>query len=49
MIEQQTQVDPAEMREYNTTPIKVGILGATFETGNMGLGALAAGTVQCIR
>jgi colanic acid/amylovoran biosynthesis protein len=49
MIEQQTQLDPAETREYNAKPIKVGVLGATFETGNMGLGALAAGTVQCIR
>ena len=49
MIEQQTQLDPAVTREYSATPIKIGILGATFETGNMGLGALAAGTVQCIR
>ena len=49
MIEQQTQLDPAETRDQDARPIKVGILGATFETGNMGLGALAAGTVQCIR
>jgi polysaccharide pyruvyl transferase WcaK-like protein len=49
MIQQQTQIEPTEVRSANATPIKVGILGATFETGNMGLGALAAGTVQCIR
>ncbi len=49
MIQQQTQIDPTEIKGGNATPIKVGILGATFETGNMGLGALAAGTVQCIR
>jgi colanic acid/amylovoran biosynthesis protein len=49
MIEQQTQIDPTEPQSQVRTPIKVGILGATFETGNMGLGALAAGTVQCIR
>jgi len=49
MIQEQTQISPAEVRGRLATPIKVGILGATFETGNMGLGALAAGTVQCIR
>jgi len=49
MIEQQTQIESAEVRSQDATAVKVGILGATFETGNMGLGALAAGTVQCIR
>lgn len=27
---------------------KIAILGATFETGNMGVGALAAGAIKCI-
>jgi colanic acid/amylovoran biosynthesis protein len=32
----------------NSLP-SVGVLGASFETDNMGLGALTAGTIQCIR
>lgn len=49
MIQQQIQIDPTEVRRLDEAALNVGILGATFETGNMGLGALAAGTVQCIR
>jgi colanic acid/amylovoran biosynthesis protein len=29
-------------------PLRIGVLGATFETPNMGVGALAAGAVQCL-
>jgi colanic acid/amylovoran biosynthesis protein len=28
---------------------RVGLMGASFETGNMGVGALAAGAIRCIR
>ena len=49
MIQEQTKIEPPKIRRLDAKPIRVGILGATFETGNMGLGALAAGTVQCIR
>jgi colanic acid/amylovoran biosynthesis protein len=34
------------MKDSNA--MRIGILGATFETGNMGVGALAAGAVTCI-
>jgi polysaccharide pyruvyl transferase WcaK-like protein len=33
----------------NTFSMRIGILGATFETPNLGVGALAAGTIRCIR
>src|SRR5690349_7682888 len=29
-------------------PIRIGVLGATFETSNMGVGALAAGAIKCV-
>jgi colanic acid/amylovoran biosynthesis protein len=29
-------------------PAKIGLIGASFETGNMGVGALAAGSIRCI-
>lgn len=28
---------------------RIGLIGASFETGNMGVGALAAGAIRCIR
>jgi polysaccharide pyruvyl transferase WcaK-like protein len=49
MISQQEQVEPAQITMPSAKPVKIGVLGATFETGNMGLGALAAGTIQCLR
>lgn len=33
----------------NPAPIRIGILGATFETPNLGVGALAAGAIRCLR
>jgi colanic acid/amylovoran biosynthesis protein len=49
MISQQEQVETPQITRPSATPVKIGVLGATFETGNMGLGALAAGTIQCLR
>jgi colanic acid/amylovoran biosynthesis protein len=49
MISQQVQMEPIQVPTPLGAPVKIGVLGATFETGNMGLGALAAGTIQCIR
>ncbi len=33
----------------NPFSMRIGILGATFETPNLGVGALAAGAIRCIR
>jgi colanic acid/amylovoran biosynthesis protein len=47
-----SQEAPLELEDHAAPPgavMKIGVLGATFETGNMGLGALAAGTIQCLR
>ena len=49
MISQQEQVGTQQLPTPSGAPMKIGVLGATFETGNMGLGALAAGTIQCLR
>ena len=36
------------MRPDNTS-LRIGLLGATFSTQNMGVGALAAGAITCIK
>jgi polysaccharide pyruvyl transferase WcaK-like protein/peptidoglycan/xylan/chitin deacetylase (PgdA/CDA1 family) len=33
---------------YGGFPIRIGLIGASFETGNMGVGALAAGAIRCM-
>jgi len=37
-----------QMKMLENRKPKIAILGATFETGNMGVGALTAGTIKCI-
>lgn len=33
---------------HGSNPIRIGLIGASFDTGNMGVGALAAGSVRCM-
>ena len=33
---------------HESVQTRIGLIGASFETGNMGVGALAAGAIRCI-
>ena len=38
----------ANLAPDESLPMRIGLIGASFETGNLGVGALAAGAIRCI-